>query len=65
MLPGGGKSKPLHHLILNLFEHEKVRGLMEENSDWLEVLDLADPPLQAEGGDGVPPTPKQRHIQGA
>ncbi len=55
MLPGGGKNKPLHHLILNLFEHEKVRRLMEENSDWLEVLDPDDPPLQAEGGDGGPP----------
>ncbi len=28
---------------------------MEENSDWLEVLDPDDPPLQAEGGDGGPP----------
>ena len=27
---------------------------MEENSDWLEVLDPYDPPLQAEGSPPLP-----------
>ena len=25
-VPGGGRPKPLHHKIINLFKHEKVRG---------------------------------------
>ncbi len=32
MVPGGGRIKPLHHLFLNIFHHEKGRGLMCVNS---------------------------------
>ncbi len=61
---GGGRNKNPHRTILGFFKHERVRGLMEENSDWLEVLDPNDPPTQSENGEGrisLTP-PKWRHL---
>ena len=56
----GGNITP-NHTILDFFEYERVRGLMGENSDWLEVSDPDDPPTQLEDGEGsIPlPPPKQ------
>ncbi len=33
----GGRCKTPHRLILGFFEHEKVRGLTNTNSEWLEL----------------------------
>ncbi len=50
--------------MLDFFEHEKVRGLMTVNSEWLEELDPDDPPTQSENGEGrIPfPSPKRRRL---
>ncbi len=67
MASGGGRLRPLHHLILDLFEHEKARGLMAENSNWLEVSDPDDPPsqLEEESWEVSPPASKRRRVQRA
>ncbi len=58
----GGRSTTPHRLILGFFEHEKIRGLMNTNSEWLEVSDPDDPPTQSESGEGrIPfPSPKRK-----
>ncbi len=48
----GGRSKTPHRLILDFFEHEKIRGLMNANSELLEESDPDDPPTQSENGEG-------------
>ncbi len=60
----GGRSKTPHRLILDFFEHEKIRGLMNMNSEWLEESDPDDPPVQSEDGEGrIPfPPPKRRRL---
>ncbi len=58
----GGRNKPFHHLIFNLFGHKKVRGLLAPNSDWLEVSDLDDPPSQADDGEGGLPSCSQTKV---
>ncbi len=62
----GGRNKTPHHLILDFFEHEKERGLMNANSEWLEESDPDDPPTQSEdGGERTPfPPPKRRRLYG-
>ena len=64
----GGRHKTPHRLILDFFEHEKVRGLMNINSEWLEESDPDDPPTQPEAERGrapfPPPKPKRRRLQG-
>ncbi len=58
----GGRHKTPHHLILGFFEHERISGLMNTNSEWLEELDPDDPPTQSENEEGrfsFPP-PKRR-----
>ncbi len=40
----GGRNKTPHRLILDFFEHEKVRGLMNVNSEWLKESDPNNPP---------------------
>ncbi len=47
----GGRSKTPHRLILDFFEHEKIRGLTNANSELLEESDPDDPPTQSENGD--------------
>ncbi len=60
----GGRSKTPHRLILDFFEHEKIRGLMNTNSEWLEESDPNDPPTQSENGEGriTFPPPKRRRL---
>ncbi len=53
----GGRNKTPHRLILDFFEHEKVRGLMNAKSEWLEESDPDDPPTQSEDGEGRVPFP--------
>ncbi len=53
----GGRNKTPHRLILDFFEHEKVRGLMNAKSEWLEESDPDDPPTQSEDGEGKAPFP--------
>ncbi len=60
----GGRNKTPHHLILDFFQHEKIRGLMNTNSEWLEESDPDGPPTQPENGEGrisFPP-PKRRRL---
>ncbi len=60
----GGRNKTPHHLILDFFQHEKIRGLMTTNSEWLEESDPDDPPTQPGNGEGrisFPP-PKRRRL---
>ncbi len=52
-----GRNKSPYRTIIDFFKHEKVRGLMKDNSDWLEVLDPDDPPMQSEDGEGGAPPP--------
>ncbi len=58
----GGRSKTPHRLILDFFEHEKIRGLMNMNSEWLEESDPDDHlPNQRMEREGSPsPPPKRR-----
>ncbi len=60
----GGRNKTPHHLILDFFQHEKIRGLMNTNSEWLEESDPDDPPTQPENGEGRTsfPSPKRRRL---
>ncbi len=51
IIPGSDRHKPLHHQILSFFERKRVRGLMEENSKWLEV---SDPTAAMGNGEGRP-----------
>ncbi len=53
-----------HLLILDFFQHEKIRGLMNTNSEWLEESDPDDPPTQPENGEGRTsfPPPKRRRL---
>ena len=40
----GGRNNSPNRLILDFFEHEKIRGLMNANSEWLDESDPDDPP---------------------
>ena len=60
----GGRTKTPHRLRLDFFEHEKIRGLMNVNSEWLDESDPDDPPTQSEIGGGRTsfPPPKRRRL---
>ncbi len=62
----GGRNIPPHRLILGFFEHEKIKGLMNANSEWLEESDPDDPPTQSENKEGrtPPPPSKRRRLKG-
>ncbi len=61
---GGRHNNTPHRLILGFFKHEKIRGLMYTNSEWLEESDPDDPPTQSEdeGGRTPFPPPKRRPL---